>query len=84
MKKKIDLLRVAYQRGDFKESLRIASNFFTGLMKDEKNIFKQAYEVYTGAGERFYLSLGRGIGGIKLKGIKLLEKKYIKSWKTKK
>lgn len=77
MIKKIDQLRQAYKNKDYHKALYIASQFWTGLSKEELNIFRKAYECGSPMTRGFYESIGTDIRKSVRNGVKLLKKKYI-------
>ena len=75
--KKIDLLRQYYKDGNHHKALEIASRFWTGLTKEELNIFRKAYECGSPMTQGFYKSIGTNMKKSVKEGVKLLKKKYI-------
>lgn len=77
MRKKTDMAREAYDRGDVKAALRIAKTFRIGLTKDERDALVRGYECMVHP--EFYQMLGKDPAREIEKGVRVFSRKIAKA-----
>jgi hypothetical protein len=73
---KAEQARVAFAAGDIKTALRIVSNFFNGLTRDEIHTFKDGYEAIVHPG--FSWQVGRDPNAAVERACALFRIKFLK------